>query len=105
MTDTEINIAIAEACGWDCDPEEAREWNSRGQWCRKEGGENLISLCMNLPRYTTDLNAIIGAIRKLPIEQQQKVHDSITALVGLPHIAKAPQWCETYLRTLNLYTS
>lgn len=66
MIDREINIAVANACGWDCDPEVARDWDSRGQWCiapsmfqhklpHKEG--DLVSMNVFMPKYTTDLNA------------------------------------------------
>jgi hypothetical protein len=53
-------IAIAEACGWDCDPIEAREWKSRGQWARKLGDseDNLASMNMSIPDYLNDLNAM-----------------------------------------------
>lgn len=67
MDETEKRVKIAEACGWDCDPEEARSFNSRGQWCKAPVGYphkypyeegDLLSIMMFLPDYLYDLNAI-----------------------------------------------
>jgi hypothetical protein len=56
MTDDQINIAIAEACGWDMDPEEAHEWESRGKWAKSPRGQ--MKFRHRFPTYCNDLNAM-----------------------------------------------
>jgi hypothetical protein len=60
MTEKEINIAIAEECGWDCDPIEAHGWQSRGQWAKHSRltSDKLVSLGVRVPKYCADLNAM-----------------------------------------------
>lgn len=52
MTDTEINIAIAEACGWEPGVESERPY--RSIWKR----ENVKARACDLPDYCHDLNAM-----------------------------------------------
>ena len=49
MNETKANDQIAEYLGFDCDPAEAREWKSRGQWCIKPNDTitNLVSKNMS----------------------------------------------------------
>ena len=54
MTDTEINIAIAEACGWE--PGVESEIPYRPIWKR----ENVKACACDLPDYCHDLNAMHG---------------------------------------------
>lgn len=63
MTDEQINTRIAEIRGWDMDPEEAREWESRGQWTKhpEKTSNKLVSKRMHVPKYTEDLNAMRDA--------------------------------------------
>lgn len=71
MTQQEKRIKIAEWEGIDCDPEEAREWKSRGQWMVRvnDTTRQLVSKNMFLPDYFTDLNAIHEAVIKLDSDQ------------------------------------
>lgn len=110
-------IAIAEACGRDCDPEEAREWDSRGQWCchpYDKHNNKLISQNMHLPDYLNDLNAMHKAekvIRKswdtyfeflIKIrwrDAQPERHPADLSPAG----ATAAQRAEAFLKTLGLW--
>jgi len=117
-------IAIAEACGWDCDPVEARQWGSRGQWCKapagfrytyphKEGG--LLSKNSFLPDYLNDLNAMHEAESTLANTTQQAIYDDKMFRVvheqtkpnGVSTFDKihstAAQRAEAFLKTLDLW--
>lgn len=119
MTPEEQRIAIAEARGWDCDPEEAHEWGSRGQWAKHATltGGALVSLNMEVPNYPKDLNAMHEAEKVLLLgSAKQVIHatnrytDQLcrimgcmdTALFQFTH-ATAAQRAEAFLRTLELW--
>ena len=119
MTQEQQRIAIAEACGWDCDPREAHEWRSRGQWVKHPHSGNLVSLIMTLPDYLNDLNAIHEAeAAKIALDglyQAQFCHHLFRVLNadnrnpdgGICEFDKinatAAQRAEAFLKTLNLY--
>lgn len=109
-------IAIAEACGWDCDPEEARGWKSRGQWCRHPDvcHRSLVSKNMFLPDYLNSLDAMHEAEKVLdgnPKDPSSLRYTYASFLYNLcvprgeqPMRATAAQRAESFLRTLNLWT-
>ena len=66
MTDEQINIAIAKACGWDFDPIECAEWGSRQRWCKSPHGK--IVFRHGIPDYCNDLNAMHEAEMTLKAE-------------------------------------
>ena len=107
MTPQAQRIAIAEACGWDCDPELTHKWASRGQWAshpNHEGGK-LVSKIMAVPKYLSDLNAMYEAEKVLG--DGRNTWDRYCDLLGgsLYHCAHATasKRAEALLRTLNLW--
>jgi hypothetical protein len=44
MTDEQLKIIIAEHCGWDCNPEEAKDWDSSGRWIKHPQNGLLFNL-------------------------------------------------------------
>jgi hypothetical protein len=106
MTDEQINIAIAEACGW-------TDFSSAGhagsiQYGRKPGS-SLAS--WELPRYVNDLNAMREAEMTLSLGRDRKQWDIsraefrsylrlISGHFGSIH-ATARQRAEAFLRTLG----
>ena len=110
MTPQAQRIAIAEACGWDCDPELTHKWDSRGQWAshpNHEGGK-LVSKIMAVPKYPSELNAMHEAEKGLDYNQMNRyqnielsrfVHTGTTWICS----ATATQRAEAFLRTLNLW--
>jgi hypothetical protein len=111
-------IAIAEACGWDCDPLIAREWKSRGQWARKttDDQNKLVSLRSNVPDYLNDLNAMHEAEKvlygnpNLPKKYTQQIKNAIRREAGVTKAqmdfdvcitATAAQRAEAFLRTIE----
>lgn len=117
MSEEEINVAIAECCGWDTDPIESHPWTSRGQWVVKPWNKKreLCSKIMNMPRYCGDLNAMHEAEKVLLIgDTKQVIHATNrytnelckllgcmdTALFLFTH-ATAAQRAEAFLRTLG----
>lgn len=121
MKEKEQRIAIAEACGWDCDPELSKDWTSRGQWATHydvKGGD-LVSLNMNVPDYLNDLNAMHEARKTLKGRQGEKyIFALVNSINGcyenawwdlmaheaFPVVnATAAQHAEAFLRALNLW--
>lgn len=75
-TDTEINIAIAEACGWEkqvC----AEIW-----WNPQKGKYATVN---ELPSYTIDLNAMHEAEKELKWEQRKQYHDILADVAGFSY--------------------
>lgn len=105
MSEEEINVAIAECCGWDTDPVEAHPWTSRGQWVIKpwDGKRELYSKIMNMPNYCGDLNAMHEAEKLLrpPFWKDYSIWQIyIDHFEEDPH-ATAAQRAEAFLRTLG----
>lgn len=96
MTDKEINIAIAECCGWTKNKTASiRQWERKHEWCQ------------NLPNYTTDLNAMHSA-EKCLIKQGQRTRYVFQLQTicggenfGDNYFATAHQRAEAFLRTLG----
>jgi hypothetical protein len=79
MTDTEINIAIAESLGWDFDPFEAHEWGSRGRWCKSPEGE--MRFRHDCPDHCNDLNAMADAEKTLTFSQCNRYSKFLTGIL------------------------
>ncbi len=56
MSDEQINIAIAEHCGWNFNPTWAKEWDSADRWVESPTGEKMFKHA--IPGYCHDLNAM-----------------------------------------------
>jgi hypothetical protein len=65
MTDQEMNIAIAELCGWKMQWKQAEEqtWGSRDSWCTDPSGEQRLKC--DIHDYCNDLNAMALAEEQL----------------------------------------
>jgi hypothetical protein len=104
MTDEQINIAIAEACGWHC--------NQFGLW----GIDFADGVSGSPPNYCNDLNAchelekmlddkqlaryaqqIIGSARRKMNIPDHESHYPIPFIIS----ATARQRCEAYLKTIG----
>lgn len=109
MNDEQINIAIAEACGWT--KTESPNW----AWIRPDGrGWN-----WNVPDYCNDLNAMHEAIAFLSPEEADWFAVELSAIVlenpskswwdmnsnEVAHIANATarQRAEAFLRTIGMW--
>lgn len=77
MKGTEINVAIAEACGWKCCEPRPRVVDS--PYARWMKGDNLREF-RNLPNYCHDLNAMQEA-EKILVEQN-RYGDYMNALMA-----------------------
>ena len=100
MNDNEINIAIAEACGWKYS-EKFDHWEKDGQVAFCDGNSLHYR---QLPSYTADLNAMHEAEKVLTAEQFQDYDSELTDQYVLhqsnnPIHATARQRAEAFLRT------
>jgi dissimilatory sulfite reductase (desulfoviridin) alpha/beta subunit len=102
MTPEKQRIAIAEACGFNCDPLEAMDWGSRGQWCIKPNDQKreLVSKIMSIPDYLNDLNAMHDAEKMLTNEQRGIYCMRLSTLL-YGHCTTAAQRAEALLRTIG----
>jgi len=112
MNKKDQRIAIAEACGWNCDPDEASGWESRGQWVKppeefpyvwpyKKG--DIVSKNVHLPDYLNDLNACHDFEKVLSKSQRLVYLRHLTQLEFYGRFATATQRAEAFLKTLNLW--
>lgn len=94
MTDEQINIAIAEACGWKYEKNETHAPDGAFWWSKKP----------EFPDYCNDLNAMHEAEKVLTSEQIDK-YVTILCLEIQPepklHHATARQRAEAFLRTIG----
>lgn len=108
MTDNEINIAIAEACGWTlvhlpaCDGDDLTEPQDACDVWRNPAGM-FVRDCF-LPFYTTDLNAMHEAEKHLTdINHRREYAKQLIdwrGELGCVH-ATSHQRAEAFLRTLG----
>jgi len=97
MTDSEINIAIAEVCGWKSVQvvfPDNHEWYrnaEKKEICRKE----------DLPDYCNDLNAMHEAEKTLTYEQRYEYAKHFIDYEIV--FATARRRAEAFLKTLNLW--
>lgn len=98
MTDTEINIAIAEACGWKDRPDPY--YYDHRQWTKDEGA-SWCATC-DLPDYCHDLNAMNEAEEHISGETWAEyftwlqTHGNATGVRATSH-----QRAEAFLRCLG----
>jgi hypothetical protein len=95
MTDKEINVAIAQACGW----KEVRVNGNAGIY---KGFDNGAELRPDLPDYCTDLNAMHEAETTLSDDQLWRMAREIERNEEQWYFrATARQRAEAFLRTLG----
>ena len=113
MTNEQINIAIAKACGWDFDPIECAEWGSRQRWCKSPHGK--IVFRHGIPDYLNDLNAMHEAEKVFAYEEAQQFEGELCGICGSENLHKeyplpfefavahatASQRAEAFLRTVG----
>jgi hypothetical protein len=97
-------IAIAEYCGWDFDPQETKEWGSRGRWVKSSTGN--LGFNHSIPDYLNSLDAMHEAeksFRDAPelweiyFEHLKIICDDAND----PITATATQRAEAFLRTVG----
>lgn len=107
MNDNEINIAIAEACGWQKVDELNSSLHHFRCWVEPgTGRKQHWKFRVSPPSYTTDLNAMHEAEKVLTAEQFQDYDIELTDQYVLhqsnnPIHATARQRAEAFLRTLG----
>jgi hypothetical protein len=91
MTNEQINMAIAEACGWSFDCDLGVCWDQYG---------NAI---ITPPNYCADLNAMHEAEKVLSVEEIAKYVWTLSdpRKKTLPFMATSYQRAEAFLRTLG----
>ena len=132
MTDEEINIAIAEACGWKFPKIKRYICGETFKVVRPDGtsfdlwrGEvyctntsrsgvdfnefpfrSIAEICSHagFPDYSNDLNAMHEAEKMLTYEQFDEYYAQLSMKMVYPFHATALQRAEALLRTLNLWT-
>ena len=112
MNDKQINIAIAEACGWK-DISHRKFMTPLGN---KPTGPNSYTVDQPVPRYTTDLNAMHEAEKMLDDPQTEEFVNNLCRILDFTtnepwqdydvfqvvHTT-ARQRAEAFLKTLNLW--
>jgi len=101
MTNEQINIAIAEACGWRIAERvspEAKE-DATACWIRPNGDEWQEE---SLPDYCNDLNAMHEAEKTLNSEQLHDYYENLELVNGWEYPSStARQRAEAFLKTLG----
>jgi hypothetical protein len=116
MTDRQINLAIAKACGW-TDIRDSGVWHNFAPWglppqvkSPKETSSDCISVPNFVPNYCNDLNAMHEAEKVLMLndnwrmgEYEARLFNSVEEMnnVNLCFHATARQRAEAFLRTLG----
>ena len=106
MTDEQINIAIAKACGWKFIADYCHGADQPPEYTTvTPDGRHL---CGYYPEYCTDLNAMHEAMLVHPRKDLLRdfllleVLDDPTNKTNEPAWATAKQWAKAYLNSLNL---
>jgi hypothetical protein len=120
MTNEKINVAIAEACGWEdiAEPVAPAEFQRRatGMLRDKHGNRTFTH---QIPDYSNDLNAMHEAERVFNYEQCEAFSNNVADIVHAANReknypfpwhfarihAKARQRAEAFLRTLDKWKS
>ena len=96
MKDEEINVAIAEACGWTYDPEEEGWFGPNNEFDDET---------MGVPNYASDLNAMHEAVTSQEEHVQTAFMLELCQLCqswgAWPILTKARQRAEAFLRTVG----
>lgn len=95
MTDNQINVAIAEACGWKW--EQIWTGELQGKPIGEQGPLRLI------PNYCNDLNEMHEALKTLPPDQLWDVAYSLPMETMLGFMATARELAETFLMVIGKY--
>lgn len=116
MTDNDIRIAIAEACGYEHCNHDTRLWKKGGRFYWITGGPFRGTSFAPLPDYPNDLNACAEFWAKMDTAELQNRYIAALAevcwadegrannqVVFNQVTATARQHCETFLRALNLW--
>lgn len=97
MTNEQINVAIAKACGW--------KWVRSYQWIDSNG---LNAFSWDIPDYCNDLNAMNEAEKSLDDDCKNGFRLELLNVTGSKHFgsfehihATARQRAEAFLRTLD----
>jgi hypothetical protein len=110
MTPTEINIAIAEACGWKMYCQEAIDgnWGTKDKWITAPDGTS--QLRHDIPNYHGNLNAMHeaekhGLHNTPPSNRLFSYQDNLDMITRrtctFPWFATAAQRAEAFLRTIG----
>jgi hypothetical protein len=95
-------IAIAEACGWkNVDAGSGRVW---GVTTRHKGTPSEFDVCVDVPNYPFDLNAMHEAEKVLNEKQDHIMNDTLWDMCeGRKYLwhATASQRAEAFLRTIG----
>jgi len=106
MSDNQIRIAIAEACGWR--PEDAKS-GFRGS----RDSDGRLWACESIPDYCNDLNAMHEAERTMLFSQRKKFVRELQKVIGRQFAPEAMVWpdacihatarqrAEAFLRTIG----
>jgi hypothetical protein len=97
MTNEQINIAIAEACGW--------KWTGSGpnkdaHW-RRNKNDKTFKRTHELPDYCNDLNAMHEAEKVLSYDQFDDYYIELAKRMVRPFHATAAQRAEAFIRTIG----
>jgi len=97
MNDSEMQIAIAEACGWKLHPK-------NDYIVIPPNSPNSVQPRHTLPDYLNDLNAMHEAEKSL-LETEDWIcyHDELRDMIFPVWHATARQRAEAFLKTLNLW--
>jgi hypothetical protein len=111
MTPEKQRMAIAEACGWkNVDAGSGRVW---GITTRHKGTPSEFDVCVDVPNYPFDLNAMHEAEKVLTNEQDLEYSEALEQVVGARfgcnnaedmrrlRSATAAQRAEAFLRTIG----
>jgi hypothetical protein len=103
MTLEEQRIAIAEACGWkNVDAGSGRVW---GVTTRHKGTPSEFDVCVDVPNYPFDLNAMHDAEKVLVslqwVSYSRRLQTLCDESVTWPIHATASQRAEAFLRTIG----
>ena len=111
MSPEKQRIAIAEACGWDFDPSQAREWGSRGKWVSAPNGAPSLVFKHSIPDYPNDISAMFRAFGKLGRHWEIKQAEDgyvcriqfgrSNADITVAGLELAPVMVEAFLRTVG----
>lgn len=91
MTPQEINVAIAECCGWKkCErPGYDGFWMPEG-YIYDKSAYSLLKRDYDLPNYAGDLNAMHKAEKTLTQKEQERYWDELKDVIWLPVLAEYP---------------
>lgn len=107
MTDAEINIAIAECCGWTgycdrCSNGIVEHFDGEGNYSGSSGCEFCQGNPIPIPSYCTDLNDMLQVESGANKKERDAIADWLDDGNG-GHFATARQRAEAFLRVKGLW--